>query len=426
MRRLLFIILVMLILASSTEGEVDAGSESVLASNNWTRQSPYTAITKPEIKWNIAFNGAVRQMVIDSKGTIFALIDEYPYFKLTAIDPNGKIKWTTTLSIKSSNRGLYLYDDKFLIVAGEGITNDSSLEYIGVLSKYTTEGELVWENKYENMRQGSFDEVSLDSDGFITFIVTYFAGTDKKNNVNTFIYEYRLIGVTSDGEMTVNKNLTLPDGSLPTQNTSPVFVKGNIYFSIFKFNKKSKNINEGYFMKYTKDGKQVFSKHYKGYNLASPVYYNNLLYVIGGNSLYMYDVHGVLKKTIFEKRGSVNNWKGPSISEQGYIYYGQRVYDSNGKLLWGFNPFGIPAESSYLATDNAVIDKKQNVIFPYMEAKAGYSSSKSGVISMNIKTKKKNWVLPLYHSLHTPVAIGKDGTLYVAGTKLFAIGQKKD
>jgi len=51
-------------------------------------------------------------------------------------------------------------------------------------------------------------------------------------------------------------------------------------------------------------------------------------------------------------------------------------------------------------------------------------SNSGGVASVNPRTGRTNWTVPLRHRLETPPIVGADGTVYVAGTKLFALGRK--
>lgn len=439
-----FTLTLMLIVVSVNYIPAEAVAEGISEhpTNNWTRQSPYSAISKPEIKWTVNLEDDVEKIVIDSKGVIYALINSYPTATLTAINPNGTVKWSEVLKA-SEGSGLALFADKYLIVAGNlgksyttGISDeDPNKVYIdnpdALISKYTTDGVLLWENEYKETTLGLFSgELAVDTDGFIAFTGEFGSIIQNYKHVSDPIssrLDIKLIGITASGETKFNLTIATTTKEEPMTYSAPTFVKGNLYLTTSKghFQKISKSASIGVFDKgtltgVTKDGTKKFSTVYNGYNSATPVYTNNTMYVIGDNKIYMYDLSGKIKKTIDAKNG-VNNWIGPSISEQGYLVFGQKVFSPSGKYMWGFNPYASPPTSNLASVNTVVIDKKQNIIMAYME---GVYSQKTGIIAMDLKSGKTKWQIPLYHSLNTPPIIGKDGTIYVAGTKLFAIGQR--
>lgn len=163
-----------------------------------------------------------------------------------------------------------------------------------------------------------------------------------------------------------------------------------------------------------KVGRSALQTEFKGrLNTASPTYFNNHFYVVTTNSLYKINTSGKITKTITIPNYE-NYYLSPSISATGLIIFGQNVYDTSGKLLWSFTPEN---------QQDAAIDNKQNMIFPYAyPPELGVYAE--NLASINLITKKTNWTLPVNHEILIPAVIGKDGTIYVAGTKLTAIGQK--
>lgn len=435
---LALILIIVTVILNPTEAL--AGDISVHPTNNWTRQSPYSAISKPEIKWAVNLEDDVEKIVIDSKGVLYVLINTYPTATLKAINPNGTVKWTQVLKA-SEGKGLALFADKYLIVSGNlGVSSSFGFSDDGevildnpdaVISKYTTDGMLLWENEYKEMTLGLLSgEITVDTDGFIAFVGEFHFAVQNNNDSDTTYTknDIKLIGITASGETKFNITIETSNyGKDPIEYSAPTFVKGNIYITTAKgyYRKLSKSVSVGEFDKGTligvaKDGTKKFSSVYHGYNSASPVYTNNTMYVIGDNKMYMFDLSGKIKKTIDAKNG-VNNWIGPSISEQGYLVFGQKVFSPSGQNMWGFNPYASPPTSNFASINTVVIDKKQNIIMAYMDDK---NPQNKGLIAMDLKSGKTKWQIPLYHRLNTPPIIGKDGTIYVAGSKLFAIGQK--
>ncbi|ASA22511.1 hypothetical protein B9T62_18015 [Paenibacillus donghaensis] len=104
---------------------------------------------------------------------------------------------------------------------------------------------------------------------------------------------------------------------------------------------------------------------------------NNHFYVNGepydqDNNLYIFDANGKLSTKISLNRGYIGSDLPAFISKEGYIVFGQRVYRPSGKLIWSFLPPSLP-------------------------------------VSLKLSSQ---------------VIIGKDGTLYVWGQKLFAFGSQ--
>lgn len=442
-KKLIQLVILIFLLTGTYSATADAAEESIHSTNNWTGQSPYAAITKPEIKWSVDLKGQILDIVIDSRGVLYVITNDYSSANLWAVEANGKIKWNKVLPANSVT-GLALYADQYLIVAGNlgnsssiGISKDDPNKVVSnnpdaIISKYTIEGELVWEQVFEETTLSRVSgKIAVDTDGMMAFTGSFTSVVHDYKSVSDTIHirtDTKLIAISPNGEIIFNITLdSSPKGLEPLSNSAPTFIKGNIYLTISKGYMKpiSKTSSMGVFdtstlLSITKSGEKRFNREFSGLNSALPVYDNNNLYVLTDNTLYLYNTDGKQLKKIASKN-QINYWNGLSISSQGYLVFGQEVYSSSGKLLWEFNPFSNNSKTNLHSVNSLVIDKNQTLIMAYIE---GYNSTNSGVIAKDLKTGITVWRIPLYHQLNTSPIISKDGTVYVGGTKLFAIGSK--
>ncbi|WP_055108205.1 outer membrane protein assembly factor BamB family protein [Paenibacillus ihumii] len=443
LKKLIQRVMIISLLIGNFSAAAVTAEESIHSTNNWNGQSPYAAMTKPEIKWSVDLKGQIIEIVIDSKGVLYVITDGYPSANLWAVEANGKIKWSKDLPANSVT-GLTLFNDQYLIVAGNigtssstGISKDDPNKVVSdnpdaIISKYTTQGELVWEQIFEETTLTRVSgKIAVDDDGMVAFAGSFTSVVPGYKSVSDMIHireETKLIAISPNGETIFNITLdTSPKGQEPLSNSAPTFIKGSIYLTTSKGYMKpiSKTSSMGVFDTSTlhsisKMGEKKFSTTFSGQNISAPVYDNNILYVIGDKSLYYYNTDGKLIKELLSKR-QINYWTPPVISSQGYLVFGRQVFSPSGKLLWHFDPNTKSYETNLVSLNNLVIDKNQNLIMAYM---VGYTSTNSGVIAKDLKTGQTIWRIPLYHLLNTSPTIGKDGTIYIGGTKLFAIGQK--
>lgn len=414
---LVIISLLILLFISAPLAQVSANN-SIHASNNWARQSPYTALINPQIKWSMDLKGKIINLVIDSNGTLYVLVDGG---MLWAIDKEGKVIWSKKIPAYS-NSALTLYNDKYIIVAGNQYFGDA------IISKYSSEGELLWENIYEKAKF-IHNEIAIDEDGFIAVTGRFQLINEKKTTDYSisFKYEEKLIGIDSDGRTKFTHTIaTDREGTLPYMNSAPVIVKSNIYltysegyYRILKHGGSIPEFPKSVLYSVTKEGTKRFSTEFEGFHYSVPVYSNNNLYVIGDDNLYLFNLNGVqLMKISAPKYSVASNTNGASISSSGYMIFGAMVYSPTGKFLWGLESNAYKP----MAVNSMVIDKNQKVIMSYSP---GWSKNDfPGVWARDLKTGKSLWRIHTYHPLNTTPVIGKDGTIYVGGTKLFAISQK--
>ena len=72
---------------------------------------------------------------------------------MTAVTPQGKVKWSTKLEHINNISDMYLYNDNSLIILGNDIPdNGRGSEDLGTMSisNYTLEGKQIWEKRYKN------------------------------------------------------------------------------------------------------------------------------------------------------------------------------------------------------------------------------------------------------------------------------------
>lgn len=406
------LVLVIAIVLSFIPGEIWAAGSSVHPSNQWTRQSVYKSPKQPKIKWAVDLGQDTGNMVIDSNNTIYA-VGQYNFAtKLTAVSPDGKIKWSVQLEGETND--LALYNDNTIVLSIFDAKNGS------IIAAYSTDGELIWENKYADAAS-AFQPIALSSNGTIV-------ATTRKQTNDWQEEEARVIALSVTGEQLFDISTTWKHKYLKV--SSPIIVKDHIYFTVAQgtYRQLSKSgagtvdyFNGGKLIKMDLNGKIKWSAAYKAeYNEVSPVYTNNLIYVQSQGALFMFSPEGVLKKTITDEKG-YNFSYSPSFSENGTFIFGHRLYNSAGKLLWSFNPQDDLKSKKYIQ-NTVLIDRDQNALYTYRLYDDGV---KSGVTSVNLKTKKTNWSLPLYQHMSSPPVLGSDGTLYVGGDrKLFAISEK--
>ncbi|WP_019422286.1 outer membrane protein assembly factor BamB family protein [Paenibacillus sp. OSY-SE] len=379
--------------------------------NQWSRHSDYSSpVNKPKISWTVPIDDNITNMVIDSKGTIYTVSSSHSKSRLTAVSSQGKIQWKAEL--ESKGRDVVLFRDNMLIVSGS--SNEDGVS--STLSAYSTEGQLMWHSTFPGVDSFGQGSIGVDDDGM--FVMSGLEANEDGNQ------DIAIIAVNTLGGTLWTQKHQLK--SSHTTASSPIVVKDGIYLTVSKG--KSEQISkgastiqydDGRLLRLDKQGNVVWSRFYHGYHLASPVYTQNTLYVPADKHMHLYDLNGKRKQSI-EMKGAVNNWIGPSIGKKGNIYYGQRMMEPSGKMLWSFTPFDIPSSNEY-PTNTVAIDNKSNVLYGYdsLKGKGG------GIISANSVTKKVNWKLPLYQSLSSPPVIGKDGTIYIGGSKLFAIKAAK-
>lgn len=370
-------------------------------------------------------------MVIDSQGVIYALSNHELTVKLTAISSEGKVLWQKHLT-GESGLGLYLYNDTYLIVAesygglgtGIGVSSDrKKIKYMSpgtILSKYNTAGSLVWENQYPNVDMlFTSKDIAVDGDGYIAFsgLYGYIEGTPRTIYEDiTVRNELQLIGVTPEGVTSLRKTLlSSTEANDSFISSAPTIVNSNIYLSASKgyLEDGASIYTKANFMKFDKSGKKLLSTEIKGtLNKVSPIFLNNQFYVSTMDSLYIINTSGKVLKTISSQ--NENYFMYPSISTSGHIIFAESLYDPSGKRIWNLAPKN---------QNTVVIDSLQSMIFPFTES-TEVGAEVENVASINLLTQKTNWMLSVNHEILIPAVIGKDGTVYVAGTELTAIGQE--
>lgn len=394
-------------IVSLTAGEAGAesGKTSLHPGNEWSRQSAYPSPAKPKIKWSVDLGKDVSNMVIDSEGVIY-VVSKYNFSRmLAAVSPEGKVKWRVEL--QGDSNGLMLYQDNTIILST--YDNDGS-KINSTISAYATDGTLIWENKYSDFNSFSRDAY-VSPDGLIVLTGSRTQSVQNKE-------EARIVGITAEGEPAFDVTTQLNYEYISV--SSPIIAENTIYFTASKGIKRqiSKrtsviDFNDGKLIRMDKAGKIIGSTAYKGeYNFTPPVYTNKTLYVQTNEALHLFDSGGkVIRKISAPAKAQSNNGVGPTIGANGTYIFGQRVYDAKGKMVWSLSPFDVPFSEDY-SVNTVLMDKNQNALLIYG----------TGVKSVNPKTKKTNWKLPLYQNIASPPVLGKDGTLYVGGTtKLFAI-----
>lgn len=345
-------------------------------------------------------------MVIDSDGVIYAVSKHNFSRMLAAVSPEGKVKWRVEL--QGDSNGLMLYQDNTIILST--YDNDGS-KINSTISAYATDGTFIWENNYSDFNSFSRDAY-VSSDGLIVL-----AGSRTQQSASNK-EEARIVGISAEGEPVFDVTTQLNYEYISV--SSPVIAENTIYFTVSKgikrqISKRSSVIDfkDGKLMRMDKTGKIIGSTAYKGeYNLAPPVYLNKTLYVQTNEALHLFDTGGkAIRKISAPAKAQSNNGVGPTIGANGTYIFGQRVYDAKGKMVWSLSPFDVPFSEDY-NVNTVLLDKNQNALLVYG----------TGVKSVNPKTKKTNWKLPLYQNITSPPVLAKDGTLYVGGTsKLFAI-----
>lgn len=426
-------ILFMFIMGSLIPG-VGAAANSVYPSDNGPRQSSYAApLAKPELKWAVPFTGEIKQVVIDSAGILYVLSEGVRVVKLTSLRASGEILWSKEIKGVEAN-ALNLSNDKFLIVSssldGRELTDSSRLnDRTAIVSKYTIAGELLWENTYEYvMRLGN---ITVGDDGYVALALSYFT---QASGSKRYTEHVKLIGMNASGETKFNNTMVSDTETVPVYFSAPLIVKDNVYLSISKgfmrpYSSRAMiaEFTDAQFLKISKQGVLLSSTKYKGIIPYAPVYYNNNFYVSGepyggDNNLYIINTAGKITKTISVEAGHIGNQIPASISTDGHIVFAQHVYSPAGKLLWSFQPTvkGKVYRFYPYSVPGLTLDSSQNIVF------SGYDSLYGGayISSINMKTKKINWSLPINTDARSPIIIGKDGTIYVWGNKLYAYGKK--
>ncbi|ASA22512.1 hypothetical protein [Paenibacillus donghaensis] len=132
-----------------------------------------------------------------------------------------------TLSGARAN-GLYLYQDNTLIVTDTKDTLDTApYKDSAVVSKYTTSGELLWENDYPAIElQLMLGNMVVDADGFIAFTAIT---TSQISGTANYQENVKLIGVNADSETKINKKLVSSTDTVPVSYSTPILTKGHIY-----------------------------------------------------------------------------------------------------------------------------------------------------------------------------------------------------
>ncbi|OXS53368.1 hypothetical protein B1A99_30390 [Cohnella sp. CIP 111063] len=438
-----FALSLLLLLFAGAEGMARADNPAVHPTNN--RNALFhsaAASAKPEIKWSINLKARVKSMVIDSKGNLYLLCEENYKSILNAVSPKGKLLWSRPLEM-NAGRGLSLYQDRYLIVAGDrgtgssiGISDDDPNKVVAdyadtVLYRYSTDGTLEWGRTFEDTIMSLHGDISIDQDGLIAFTGEYLAINEDYEKVSDLITtrtEVKLFGVTMDGEAAFETIIEKSAKSdKPIHFSSPLFVNGSIYLasSVGYREQVSKYMQIGRFdkrdlTKFSKKGQRVGRVSFMGYRNGDPVYANGRIYV-AGQLLNAFDENLTLRETYRPSAGAFPDGK-PVIGPNGQIVYDHAVFNSTGKQRWNFNPY-VNKSLRWISYEDPVMDGRQNLLMTCRNFKT-MSGKDSAVTSIDLRTGRTNWTIPISHVLDTPPVVGLDGTVYVAGTKLFALGLK--
>lgn len=383
------------------------------------------------MKWTLPLKGDADRFVIDSKGTLYVLSsDRFSVMQLTAVLPSGKVSWTKPIT-GNWGVGLALAQDKYLIVlgslgtGGNFHTDDNGKDdydgYAAVLSKYATDGTLLWERQFEDtFIHPTTNNVAVDADGMIAFSGEYTSVLPTVHKISEpidFKKDLQVFLLSSSGKLLVRTSIESTKNN-PLFLSSPVFIKGQLYVTKSKgyWKKISKTTSigataSGEVLKISKQGTVTKFFAYQGnYHHAEPVYYNNRMYLLSKDHVYVLNLEGKLMTTI--RISGVANWN-LSISKKGDLVAGQEVFHSNGSKLYR-------SPNNLIPVNDITIDSGSNLIYP----REDFTANELSVVSYNYRSKKYNWQLPIDQSITTPAVIGNDGTVYIAGSKLLAIGQK--
>jgi|GEM_PF-5097896 len=418
------LLVAMAVVALPRETTAYAANAAIHQSDVWTRQSPYVApVKRPEIKWALDLKNYVRHVVVDSKGVIYVIShDNFGHPQLTAVTPKGKMLWSSKLEHINAISDMYLYKDSFLVIVGDDIPEGGrGSEDFGTasISSYTLDGKQIWEKRYRDYTTGN--NVDINKDGLIIVTASYVQVIHNNKPVSEgedIKEEKRLLGIRKDGSEKFNILMGTEINSKPFFIVSdPIFVKDRIFLTISSQDdiRQSGRVKSGELIQYNQEGKKISSTRYTGENLLSPIYDNHKIYVIGGDNLHIFDTKGKLKKTIKGGFQSTSNSHGPSISKQGDVVFGRNIYHAQNKKVTTFNN-----EDRTYFTSEPIIDRNGNLIYHYKN----YAENKNYLVSMKLDTAKINWKMSVNHDIDDQWVISRDGTIYVAGTKLLAIGKK--
>ncbi|WP_145413886.1 hypothetical protein [Paenibacillus xylanexedens] len=402
------------------EAPVYAANEAIHATDVWTSQSLFVApAKKPEVKWGLDFKDYVRQLVVDSKGTLYVISHYSGHPLLTAVTPKGEVKWAKRMEHINSISDMYLYKDSSLVILGDDIPERGrGSENFGTasISNYTLDGEQIWEKRYKDYTANY--NVDVSKDGVIIFTASYVQVIHNNKPISQgqdFKEEKRLLGVNMDGSEKFNSLLGTEINSSPFFVVSdPVFVKDRIFLTLSSLSsiKEKGRVKSGELIQYSLAGKKISGTRYTGENLQSPIYDNHQIYVVGNDDLHIFDAQGKLKKTVKGGFQSTSNSLAPSISKQGDVVFGTNIYHALSKKVTTFNK-----ENQTYFTSEPIIDRNGNLIYHYKN----YAKNINYLVSMNLATAKVNWKMIINHDLQDQWLVSRDGTIYVTGTKLLAI-----
>ncbi len=402
------------------ETPVSAANKAIYATDVWTRQSLYAApAKKPEVKWGLDFKDEVKQLVVDSKGVLYVISHFSGPPLLTAVTPQGKVKWSTKLEHINNISDVYLYNDNSLVILGDDIPDEGrGPEDLGMMSisNYTLEGKRIWEKRYKNYITNH--NVDVNKDGVIIFTASHVENIHNNNSVSEgedIKEEKRLLGVRIDGSEKFNSLLRTQINLTPYLIVStPIFAKDRIFLTVSALGdlKQGGTETAGELIQYNQEGKKISSTPYTGQNLQSPIYDNDQIYVVGDDKLNIFDAQGKLKNTVKGALRSTNNLQGPSISKQGDVLFGTNIYHAKSKKVTTFDN-----ENLTTFTSEPIIDRNGNLIYLYKNS----AQNVNCLVSMKLATSKVNWKITINHNLDNQWLISKDGTIYVTGTKLMAI-----
>lgn len=211
-----------------------------------------------------------------------------------------------------------------IVVTGASVGTDGDKDYYTV--KYDTEGNVVWENRYDNGRTGIASDVAIDSDGNVIV-------TGRLKNSNDFDY-YTIKYDSTGSEVWSNRYDNVKNdfgAAVATDKNNNVIVTGN---------SKASGDNDRDFVtiKYDSNGTKIWKKRYDSGNANSArgiaVGENNDIFITGRKTNNSQRDYLSIKYT----KGGQLEWTADynNIDKRDYGY-GVVVSNNNNPIITGFS-----------------------------------------------------------------------------------------
>lgn len=350
-------------------GAYDEQSESPTP-YNWNRNSPYYSVkSNPTLKWELIFNEPVRgNPTIGSDGTIYIPSSEG---FINAVNNDGTLRWRSVrdgISDRSIDLSTVIGEDRTLYTGNQAFNPDGTLKWV-----YGTD-------KIRN------HTTALDSLGNV-----YFTGLQK------------LYSLDSKGNL--NWSYHIAQNNIDYISSPSIGADGTIYIAytsrIGTAEMLALNTDGTIKWKLEASSKGTFSSSFGGFGAITIGNDGTLYFGLEPDTLYAVNPNGTIKWT-YESTEVILPMV--TIGIDGSIIFGTmdrhlHALNEDGTLNWKSDPTALP-------TNSPIVDKNGNIFF---------------ITGTNVEaitsTGKHLWSYKLGGISGSSLAIGKDGTIYVASTK---------